>query len=459
MPKPRFYLESQESSSPIITRAVSAGLRGQYSDTYNFPIWQRIALSFLGLFPQNLSRLVISRFESLKGLNPEVLDGFNIRMLTKERIEDYASLSGQFKCITLGAALGGATAHLSLALGGPFLPQAFVVTLRGGSPDGSPMVYFNRSANLALKIAQNNPNLLTIQHYDPIHDEWMTRYVNHLRFKLIGLPEEYKNFIRRYLEPGGAICYLDCKAEWLRYKVGERSVFQVGGWGDVKPEEYLQGSERIERYCKTIGLKNNDWRLTGFQLEKGSESEWGSESGLDEALSIFCNQEGYRFIQISLPEPHDFSYLAYLAYDNLIELGGCESAGVCIEMFTQFDATAVIKGSLLPLWLVFNTRDSMEFLKTMLPKFPPNKPVYFSPLSTFTITPDITPWHEWAEALKGLDWFNIGTRPDHYPADARTLVNWSKLLRKRVAQHEQFKQQVLNPEELYQIALQINQQP
>jgi hypothetical protein len=132
--------------------------------------------------------------------------------LIYEQIGDYAQNEGQFSCITLGASLAGETSYISLALGSPFLPQAFVITLKGGAPKGDVVQYFNRTAKQALEIAKNNPELITIQHFDPIHDGWLTRYVNHLRSKLITLPQPYIDFIRRKLSTGGTLVYLDGQA-------------------------------------------------------------------------------------------------------------------------------------------------------------------------------------------------------------------------------------------------------
>ena len=141
-----------------------------------------------------------------------MLQGLQIETLARERLQDYSSLTGNFPAVTMGAALGGASAHLALALGGPFLPQTFVTTLRGGVPDGNSQTYLERSLELALATARANPEVLTIQHYDPVHDGWMTRYVNHLRFKLLDLPQVYQDYLRRHLESGGAVVYLNCKS-------------------------------------------------------------------------------------------------------------------------------------------------------------------------------------------------------------------------------------------------------
>ncbi len=56
-------IESPESSSPIVTRSVAAGLRGAYCDNYMIKGWQRALLNGLGVLPQGIGRFVISRFE------------------------------------------------------------------------------------------------------------------------------------------------------------------------------------------------------------------------------------------------------------------------------------------------------------------------------------------------------------------------------------------------------------
>jgi hypothetical protein len=102
-------------------------------------------------------------------------------------------------------------------------------------------------------------------------------------------------------------------------------------------------------------------------------------------------------------------------------------------MFSQFDANAARQAGLLPLWLIFNTDDSLEYLKEMRAQFPAGKPVFFSPLSTFSLTPDLVPFEAWNAALADFKWVNIGARQSHYPADARALVKWVEPLRKWVA--------------------------
>jgi hypothetical protein len=422
------YLESRESSSPIITRAVAAGLQGKYSNPYEFDWVTKTLLRMVGAFPQSVAQWLIPRAQNTSALDTNQVQNLNMDDLVRSRVQDYQGVGGPFPSITMGVGMGGTTAHLALGLGGPFLPQAYVLTLKHGSMDGDVDYYFNLTAETARIVTERNPEVMSIQHYDPIHDGWLTRYVNHLRLKLIELPEVYAEYIRKNLVPGGEIVYLEGGAKWKQYQVGPKNVFQVGGWGDISAEEFLNGSDRITKYCRQEKMGHSNWQLSGYPLIDGAESEWGSESGLGESIEAFCNREGYRFTRIAFDDPNQFNHLAFQAVQKQLVLDGRDPAGVLIEVFTQYDASAVLKTGLIPLWLIFNTNDSVRFLEKMVAKFPKDKPVFFSPLSTFSLTPDLAPWKSWTNALKGINWINVGTRESHYPADANVIVGWQKPL-------------------------------
>lgn len=445
-------LESLDSSSPLVTKSVAAGLSGMDFKGYAFEPWQRAGLFLLKSMPIWITKPVISSLSRFSAIHPSYASDLKIDELITERLADYRGLRGPFQAITTGAALGGATAQISLALGAPFLPIAFVMTLRGGSLRGDTREYFMRSFDLSRSIVQNNPEIMGIQHFDPVHDGWITRWANHLRLKLLSLPEIYKDYIRKNLIAGGDICYLDCGARWLRYRTGERNVFQIGGWGDITAEEFIQGSDRLKEYAKTAGLTGYPWHLDGYPLEEGSESEWGCEIDYLNSLRDFCQENGYRLVHIYLPDPHDFSTLAFKCIQSLLEKANREPAGVFIEMFSQFDPTIVMRSGLLPVWLVFNTHISLDYLRKMRSEFPRNKPVFFSALSTFTITPDIVSWKDWMDELAEFEVISSGARADHYPTDLAALITWREPLERWVLKNEAPILQTLAPQEVHEIA-------
>lgn len=421
-------MESRESSSPIVTRSVAAALQDRFAEGYSFNWIEKLGLRVVGWMPRAVGGWLVPRSQRSSGLDPEKVAALNAADLIDNRLADYRDLKQTFPGVVVGVAQGGATAHLARLLGGPFLPQAFVLTLRGGSPRGEVVPYYRLSADLARQVTRRNPEFISIQHFDPVHDGWLTRQVNHLRLKLVELPDAYQKFIRARVVSGGDVVYLEGGAAWLRQRVGERNYFQAGGWGAISAEEFYYGSQRLEAYAGKEKLAASAWRLPDFDVESGPESEWGSEAGLGESLREFCRREGYRFIPIRFDDPNQFSQLAFMAYRDFLAAQGIQPAGAVVEMFSQFDASVVHQAGLLPIWLIFNTSDSLEFLKTMLPRVPKEMPVYFSALSTFSMTPDLVRWEDWMNALAGRRWINAGARGSHYPADTAALLDWRKPL-------------------------------
>ena len=421
-------MESRESSSPLVTRSVAAALNDEIIPGYEFSWLERLGLRILGHFPSGLAQVVVPYAQRSSGIDPRVAADITSAELISNRLKDYRHLEGKFPSVVLGVAQGGATAHLARLLNAPFLPQAFVLTLRGGSPRGDVQQYFQLSKNLAAQITSRNPEFISIQHFDPVHDGWLTRSLNHLRLKFVEMPEAYRIFIRSHVVPGGDVIYLDGGATWLRQKVGIRNYFQAGGWGDIPAEEFFSGSERLTQYSTQEKLTSSSWRLPEYEIENGPESEWGSEVGLAQSLEEFCLHEGYRFFRIRFEDPNHFSLLAFLAYRQFLQEQGVNPTGAVVEMFSQFDASIVHQAGLLPIWLIFNTGDSLEFLKWMLTQVPIDLPVFFSALSTFSKTPDMVVWEDWTTALAGRQWINAGARGSHYPADTLALLDWKKPL-------------------------------
>ena len=447
--------ESQESSSPMITRAVAAGLKGEEFNPYEFHPLERAALEVLGQFPQTLAQWLIPRVQKGRALEPSSVTNVHSSDLVVSRIQDYAGIEEPFPAVVIGAGMGGATAHISLALGAPFLPQAFVMTLANGSKEGNVQNYMHLSQDYARQITARNPDLVSIQHYDPIHDGWLVKRVNHLRLKLIELPEEYKTFIRNRVKKDGSVLFLEGGAEWLQYRLGDRNYFQVGGWGDIPAEEYLEGSERIAAFCKKEGLKSTSWQLKDYPLERRPESEWGTEPGLDESIRRFCLAEGLRFVKIRFEDPFDFSLLAYRLVKEQFRSQNIETNGTLVEVFSQYDPLAVYRYGLLPLWLIFNTRDSLRFLVDMSKELENDKPLLASLLSTFSVTPDMAGWEEWQECLKAFSVVNIGARKTHFPADALALIQWQDQLNKWGEKHRSKKAEPMDAAVLEEVAAQI----
>jgi hypothetical protein len=427
-------LESGESASPVITRLLGSYLTGGQEDVFKFAAWEKVGMRLLNSLPVGLSKTAVRQRFQASALDPEEALAVGTVDLVDARLNDYAALRGQkFPAIMIGAAMGGATAHLAALLGIPFLPQPFILGMRGGSPDDELDAHLELTSRVARHVLDQNPELMAIAHFDPIHDGWLTRVVSHLRFKLITLPEGYRRFIQDVLEPGGVILFLDCGAQWLQYQIGERHRYQIGGWGGLPAREFLDGSGRIDTALEQAGSPHRGgWSLGDRRTLELPESEWGSEPGLASAVEGFAEEKGYRFERIVGKDPQDFSMLAYTAHRSFYAGQNRQAQGVVVETFTQYDPGLTLRAGLIPLWLIFNTTDSLAFLRSMTTNFPGDLPVFFSGLVTLSRTPDMVPWGEWAQALSPFDMHNVGARPHRYPEDLVSLWAWQERLRKQL---------------------------
>jgi hypothetical protein len=440
----------------MVTRAVAAVLGGLPYETFVLAGWQKAAMTLLSALPMALTRKVVQWNSRQDGLAPNMARGLSVQRLIADRLADYQGLEGTYDHIVMGASLGGAAAHLASLLGAPFLPQPFVTSFRGGSPTDEIERHVQQSLELGEAVLGANPDVLAISHFDPIHDGWITRVITHLRLKLLGLPEGYRRFIKARLRPGGTVVYLDCGARWLQAQLGERHVLQIGGWGGIPAAEYLEGSQRIDDFLAAAGsCHRGGWGLPGTRFSERPESEWGSEPGLDAALQEYCHRQGYRFLRLHAGQPHDFSLLALRAHEELYRRGGVAPQGVVVEMFTQYDAQAALQGALLPLWLVFNTSDSLQFLKDNLSSLPPKIPLFFAGLVTFSRTPDMVPWEDWASAFQDREVMHVGARPPRYPEDITALWRGPRRLRAWVRANPRSVGARLAGEDLWRIAAEL----
>jgi len=99
--------------------------------------------------------------------------------------------------------------------------------------------------------------------------------------------------------------------------------------------------------------------------------------------------------------------------------------------------------------------DSSRFLESMTKDFPSDKPVFFSGLATFSVTPDLVPFNEWERVLKDFKVINIGARKSHYPADALALLDWKKPLEAWANKNPTNFENIISANELLKIANKI----
>ena len=199
-----------------------------------------------------------------------------------------------YDAVVLGSPSGG-TAHLAALLGAPLLPPCYLLGARHRI-DSDDMDAYISTARAALQGMERDEGVEAIVHYDPLHDRDLVANAALFRIRALDLPEAYREFIERHLRPGGTIVIAEDTYAWPQTALNDGIWLQLGGLGDVPPEEYLR------RYPPA-----------GEPVRR-RESEWGTPEALLSAAEGFARENGFRVLRVAFPHPDRFSTLAYRAY-------------------------------------------------------------------------------------------------------------------------------------------------
>lgn len=432
-------------------RSVAAALRGEFFQPLDMPACVGRLATLLSTLGSRFNTWVVDRSQSMAGIASAVADHITTADLAVHALSYYWGVEGPFDAVLVGAPNGG-VAHLATALHAPFLSQHFLTSFSDHKHADDIQTYAAHGTDLARRILARNPDVAIVNHYDPLHDRFLVRWVNHIRYKLLNLPPAYRAAIHRWLKPGGTIVFIDCRYPWQQYRIGERHTFQVGGLGGVSDEEFMRGRPEIEAMQRQerspfVG----GWRLD-LPLEVQPESEWGTLPELRQACESFARENGYQFLPLVAAHPDEYSVLAYRVHRAALQKEGCQPQAVFVDCFTLVNPVATRLSSLLPLWLPFNCTDSLAFLKRTLSAFPAGRPVLFAPLPNFAPAFDTVSMAAWLEALSGFDVHLLGINPRHYPQDLAGLFRFTPALKNWCERHPAPVQARLTPRELQELA-------
>jgi len=433
--------EAPESSSAATLRAVVAALKDSWHAPQQGTNAEKRLAKAASRLPESVIRKLIAYEVRQRALDPNLARHVKTEGLARQAVAHYKHIEGKigYPAILIGAPNGG-VAYLAALLGVPFLPAYYLLSFAHHSDPDDILAYEQRGSELIEPILRQNPDLLAVNHYDPVHDRFLIEEVNHIRLKLLSLPSAYQAFIEQHLAPGGVVFYVDNEFPWRQYRIGDRHWFQVGGLGGFSDEEFLRGSPVLDEWlAQEKSDHRGGWRLPQYedQLEETRESEWGSIPPFREAVKAFVdNRDDWEFRALHGYHPEDFSALAYTAYLWESRLHNREVNGLLVECFSQINPTAALRADLLPLWMPFNTQDSLEFFARMTPLIPKSLPVVLSLLANFTKPPDLPlaqAWERIASRIGPVHW--IGIQPDLYPMDLASLFDYVTDLQRWVQSH------------------------
>ena len=414
----------QTDSSITTVNAVAAALNRQIVGTMEYSATKYMLAKIFAKFGTGVRVSLANMVTKGLGDSRDMIQKVNSNVAAAWAVSRYKLSSKQkFDTVLVGAPSGGA-AHLSAVLNAPFLTQHFLTNFRHPEihPDDKEAI-LKYGLEIARGIRSNDDSLEIIIHYDPVHDRFLIKHIDTVRIKLMKLPQEYKRFINAHLKSGGAILFLDVKYLWKQQEIEENIHYQVGGLGELADEEFLFGSERLDKWLEKQRTQHRGgWGLKDYDVVTLPESEWGTYDGLEQETREFAEENGYAFEKIKVEHPEKVSILAAYAFYEAITRENKTPNGIYFDCFTAINPTVNLETSIIPVWLPFNCRDSFNFAKTFLQEhkelFEENPLFYLTLVPAFTETPDLVSVEDWLSLLQKYGSVQlIGVNPKIFPTD------------------------------------------
>lgn len=432
-------------SSSVAVRASAASISNMFFDPFEMNPKLEFFAKFFSIFGSKVRIwLATSNLKNL-GIEKSLIKHATIENAANWVASHYnPPTNSKFNYILIGAP-SGAVSHLAALLKAPFLSQHFLLIIREKerNPDDIQTI-FKSGLDAAQTLKEiNGKDIETIIHYDPVHDSFLLKYLDTIRFKIRKLPQVYREFMLKHVEKEGIILFFDVRYMWRHYRVEDNITFQVGGLGGISPDEYLSGSERLRKWLCPQRSKVDSWNLNNeYPLETYPESEWGTVDYLEKETKEFANENGFNFYKIHVTHPEKVSEMVFNLFTELLKKTSKEINSFFFDCFTTINPLFNLQISSVPIWLPFNCEDSFQFAERMIKKINQiktveNPKIFLTLIPNFTSTPDEVPLSQWTSLTEKLsnNVSLIGITKKHYPYDIIYPFKYIKDLNKYSKKH------------------------
>jgi hypothetical protein len=359
----------------------------------------------------------------------------NIQRIQAEGISEW--VVEQFpKQIYPAAMLGssnGAVTHLCAALGIPWLPQTFLLTVRRELDPDAMKEDLEWGKGPAGILARHNPELRAYQMHDPVQDRLMVAKIGYFRIKRLQMGRIYQEFLKNNLAPGAPLFLVQCKYQWPVAPAGENHTFQIGGLGDIEPDEYLKGSPRITAFTRKNNIPVSKWS-TGYRTELHPEAEWGFEPELEEDAERWAAAAGHPVRKLIFNHPEDVSPFTADIYDYWYQKRGRTENRLVVSCFALLDPWLTIKSGSVPFWMAFNTGNSLKALNQYLDSRKAFDEIYLMLMSNGVEGVGLVPVQDWKKVLNRAHRRGefLGVDEDLYPLDLSSFIKYHSDMSRKI---------------------------
>ncbi len=445
--KPPWFVANFDSATGLV-KALGSCLNGESFAGVGHVPTSKLLARLVNALPWQIQRVIYIKGSAKGSVDPRSL--CQIRATAFTRWVTNLFPRQKYRAMLIGSS-NGAAVHLGSALGIPWLPQTFLVPVKvaGEHSVDDPIERMKWVKPFARTLLENNPELELHHMMDPNQDRPMLKTTSYFRVKLLRLGNAYEEFILHNLEKNGVLFIVDCQKSWPVTYVGERHFFQFGGLGGNTIDEYLKGSERIKDFLQQNGSQVERWVAPQADGEQ-PEAEWGFATAMGSDIERLAKENGFKVQYIRFYEPEDFSPFVADLYRWWYGELGIEANRLIAGMFFLIEPYWTLHGGLVPFWLAFNGKPSVEVMKEYLQSVAPYDEIYLMPFSHGVRGLGMATVGDYRSVLsiarrKG-DF--IGAEPDLYPFDFGIYARYEKEIRK-ITSKQSIVNDKLTVEQLY----------
>jgi hypothetical protein len=417
-------------SASVMTMALARFLRGLGVPPVGNPAYNamRPVAAFVGRMPVPVREFVFSWFSGYDALAAPAAAALDFDAVSAKVATVYPRR--RYPAVAVGSS-GGALIHLCAAMGVPWLPQTLLVPVRQETDlTDDPLRAEHAFDATAQALLDRNPDVALHYMHDPNQDRLALRRIAYFRVKRIRLGPAYERFLTDVLEPGGTILLAECGHRWPTTRLGDRHVFQVGGFGGMPPPEYHTGSLRVADYLRRYRAGVQRWP-TPVPDTDSPEAEWGFEPGLRDDVMEFADRHGFRVRRLVSDDAEALSPVVADLYRWWHTERGLPADRLVIDSFFLLDPWWTLRVGAVPYWSVFPVQPSADALCRYLDGVEPYDHLQLGLFCHGVTSVGLATVEQWREVLARarVSGRFAGVVPHRYPVDPQAFDGYLRALR------------------------------
>lgn len=412
LPRPAGLLAAD--SATVALQGAAGALSGQWIDPFAMPGWQRSLSSSLNRMLSPGQKLAVMRqvAKSTAG-STEQLERLDSLLIARWMVSLYPDQP--WPGVILGAP-SGAAAHLASLLGFPFLSQQVLCGLASRFPVDDTAGYVAACGPVVRKLLDRQPGFEAIIHHDPLHDRFLVGSIGFIRLKYRQVPWPVREMLQRTLAPGAPVVILDCGYPWLQSPLPEvhpAASLQVGGLGDVTPEQFLSDDPKLAEWRQRQGGPRTPWGMRPETARWQPESEWGTLPSFRDDAVAWATEAGFNPVVLPFDHPEQLTRWVLAGFRELWPA----ARRIYLDCFTHSLPAFNRAVQAWPLWLPFLTKDALRLARQLMADIPEDIEALISLHPSFADPADLATLAEWDAVLEGRDVTWLGVERGTWPAD------------------------------------------